>query len=331
MTFGVYAAVANAISPSGCAAYTYTLKALLPYLRGPWYQFSEQSVDDITLNGDAHPAFPFLTGHGGANQIAPFGFLGIRTDQSDLFIYPSLPLQIPHLKLRNFYFAGAEFSAVINQTHTSLTRIPPVEKLNNTYATQSMRFVVGLPDEVSTQKSYSIGVNETVVVANNLYWQNDTFTGNLLQCLPVTSDDDYVAGQVPTGLNDGAAATAWQPSSNGSASVTVNTTSLAPHKVNGFYFDFSERPASNVTVYFWNGTDESKAQTVFLSEIKASEATITETEVVPVVDNTTTMVLGEVDGQEVWTGDWVKLMVGGCVGCDESTTGGATVAEFVVY
>lgn len=80
MTFSVFAADANRLSPSGCAAYTYALRAFLPYLRAPWYQFSEQSVDNPNLNGGTNPAFPFLTGHGGASQVGPFAFLGIRTD-----------------------------------------------------------------------------------------------------------------------------------------------------------------------------------------------------------------------------------------------------------
>src|SRR3546814_19919133 len=69
MSFAAFAAAANEVSPSGCAAYTYTLKGFLPYLRGPWYQFSEQQIDDPTINGGTNPAFPFLTGHGGAMQI----------------------------------------------------------------------------------------------------------------------------------------------------------------------------------------------------------------------------------------------------------------------
>jgi hypothetical protein len=51
MTYSVFAIDANALSPSGCAAYTYALNSFLPYLRAPWYQFSEQAVDDPAKNG----------------------------------------------------------------------------------------------------------------------------------------------------------------------------------------------------------------------------------------------------------------------------------------
>jgi hypothetical protein len=51
MTYSVFAIDANALSPSGCAAYTYALNSFLPYLRAPWYQLSEQAVDDPAKNG----------------------------------------------------------------------------------------------------------------------------------------------------------------------------------------------------------------------------------------------------------------------------------------
>lgn len=57
MTYSVFAVDANALSPSGCSVYTYTLNAMLPYLRAPWYQFSEQNVDDVNTNGGTNPAF----------------------------------------------------------------------------------------------------------------------------------------------------------------------------------------------------------------------------------------------------------------------------------
>jgi hypothetical protein len=51
MTYSIFSVDANALSPSGCAAYTYALNGFLPYLRAPWYQFSEEAIDDPTENG----------------------------------------------------------------------------------------------------------------------------------------------------------------------------------------------------------------------------------------------------------------------------------------
>ncbi|KAF2712049.1 glycoside hydrolase family 65 protein [Pleomassaria siparia CBS 279.74] len=73
MTYGAFSIVANGISPSGCSSYTYNLYSTQPYVRNPWFQFSEQLNDDFTSNGGTNPAFPFLTGMGGANRVAIFG------------------------------------------------------------------------------------------------------------------------------------------------------------------------------------------------------------------------------------------------------------------
>lgn len=328
MTFSAFAADANAVSPSGCAAYTYTLKTFLPYLREPWYQFSEQQIDDPSLNGGTNPAFPFLTGHGGALQIGPFGFLGVRTDRSVLFLSPSLPPQIPHLKIRTFYYAGAAFNAMMNMTHTNLTRIPPPMMLNDTFAGKSMPFVVG---SAGSETNYTIGVNQTVTIANRLYWQNPTYPNNILQCLPVTSPDAYVAGQLPAGANDGAIATSWQPMSVKAARILINTTSIPPRKVSGIYFDFGARPILNATVWFYNETKGmGVGPQLAINGPKTNASAQTGLAVVPVQTNTTNVMLNA--SLNVWTGDWVGLAVEGCAGCDMSDgMVGGTIAEFVVY
>jgi hypothetical protein len=75
MTYAIFSIVANEVSPSGCSSYTYQQYSEQPYARAPWFQFSEQLLDDYTANGGTHPAYPFLTGHGGANQVVLFGYL----------------------------------------------------------------------------------------------------------------------------------------------------------------------------------------------------------------------------------------------------------------
>ena len=55
MTYSIFAINANELSPSGCSAYTYTQNGFEPYLRAPWYQFSEQVNDDPDTNGNTTP------------------------------------------------------------------------------------------------------------------------------------------------------------------------------------------------------------------------------------------------------------------------------------
>ncbi|KAI7619489.1 carbohydrate-binding module family 32 protein [Hortaea werneckii] len=124
MTYGVFSVVANRFSPSGCSSYTYDLYGTQPYIRGPWYQFSEQLIDNYNENGGTHPAYPFLTGVGGAHRVAIFGYLGLRLMLDSVNIDPSLPPQIPYLNYRTIYWQGWPLNATSNQTHTTLTRLP---------------------------------------------------------------------------------------------------------------------------------------------------------------------------------------------------------------
>lgn len=337
MTYSVFAIDANALSPSGCSAYTYTLNGFLPYLRAPWYQFSEQAVDNVTLNGGTNPAFPFLTGHGGANQVVPFGFLGLRTDQEVLYLNPSLPPQIPYVKVRTFYFAGATLSASLNATHTNITRLstPSSANLVDLYGNGPMPVIVGTPnspDTVST--AYNLTINQTVTIPNRLYWQNLTHANNLLQCLPVSSKDAYAAGQFPQAAIDGATATSWQPASNVSASLLVNMTTVPASLISGVFFYWGLRPPRNATIYIGNLTDSEGG--VYGEEVEividgitpslpynATASALSEQNVVPVVGNSTTVA---VEGG-AWSGSYVRLEIEGCW---EDDGDGATVGEFVL-
>ncbi|ESZ98511.1 glycoside hydrolase family 65 protein [Sclerotinia borealis F-4128] len=348
MTYSIFAIDANALSPSGCSAYTYTLNGFIPYLRAPWYQFSEQAVDDVTLNGGTNPAFPFLTGHGGANQVVPFGFLGLRTDQPTLYLHPSLPPQIPNLRVRTFHYAGATLSATMNTTHTNITRLPSTS-LSDLYRNASLPFVVGTPgSSISNTTSYNIAINQTLTIPNRLYFQNKTKPNNLLQCLPVTSGDSYSAGQFPVAAIDGATSTSWQPSTNETSSLLINTTSIPPSPIWSIYFNWGLRPPLRATVFFGNettgnasifgneweinieGVSPSLPYNATQAQYNMTQVNSSSTEnvnknvnVVPVVGNETRLV---VEGG-VWSGKYVRLVVEGCW---ENDGVGATVGEFAV-
>jgi hypothetical protein len=336
MTYSIFAINANTLSQSGCSAYTYTLGGSLAYLRAPFFQFSEQNNDDIVTNGNQNPAFPFLTGHGGANQISPYGFLGIRTDQPMLFINPSLPPQIPYLRLRNFHFAGATLAASQNSTYTTLTRLvtPSVAGLIDAYANTTMPITVGSPNAAAeNQTVINIAINQTVYVPNRVYWQELTMAGNLLQCLPATSEDGIAPGQFPVAAIDGATATRWQPQTNETASILVNMTGVAPSKIGAVFFDWGARPPRSALVEFGNMTD---GEIIYGNEVRFSIDNITpslpfnETEalssgdkVVPVLGNTTEVATAG----DTYSGEYVRLSI---TGSWQEDGLGATVGEFVV-
>ena len=104
MTYAIFSIDASYVSPPGCSYYTYQSQSETPYDRPPFFQKSEQINDDYSKNGGTNPAILFLTGHGGANQIHVYGYLGLRLiPDFTLHVNRVLPPQIPNIKCRRIY------------------------------------------------------------------------------------------------------------------------------------------------------------------------------------------------------------------------------------
>lgn len=339
MTYSVFAINEATMGGGGCSAYTYTLNGIVTYLRAPWYQFSEQANDDYETNGGTNPAFPFLTGHGGANQVVPFGFLGLKTDQPVMYIDPSLPPQIPYVRVRTFYFAGAGFNVSINQTHTNITRISTadVDTIIDKYANTSMPFMQGYPSDLRPDVAYNISINQTIVLSNRVYNVSDVHENNMLQCVPVTSTDSYEPGQFPQAAIDGVAATRWQSTTNDTSTLLVNTSTIAYRPVDHIYIDWGSRPARTITVIISNSTSSNSSATSvnpgtsrFTIDVEVSnpynETAAALAIVQPYVGNSTYHDFSTYSAS-IWSGDYVLLEVSGCWVADGA---GATVGEFEV-
>ncbi|KAJ5726807.1 Six-hairpin glycosidase [Penicillium malachiteum] len=254
MTWAIFSIIANEIYQSGCSAFTYAQYAYRPYTRAPFFQMSEQLIDNSTTNGGTHPAFPFLTGHGGSNQVVLFGYLGLRLLPDEiLHIDPNLPPQIPYLQYRTFYWRGWPISAWSNYTHTTISRAcntAPLATADRRFAKKAITISSG-SDSNST--NYRLPVQGSVVIPNRQVASSNTVAGNLVQCQPVDSLDSYEAGQFPISAIDGASTTKWQPSSATNwTSITVSLGDEAGSLVTGFYFDWAQSPPVNATVIFHN-------------------------------------------------------------------------------
>ncbi|KAI2134976.1 alpha,alpha-trehalase ath1 [Ophidiomyces ophidiicola] len=255
MTYAMFSIVANEVSPSGCSAYTYAQYSFSPYVRAPFFQFSEQLVDDWLTNDGTHPAFPFLTGNGGANQVVLFGYLGYRLlPDSILHVDPNLPPQIPHITYRTFYWHGWPIKAWSNYTHTVIQRAQNKTALSTadqTFANAPIPVHVG-PALKATR--YSLPPSGDLVITNRQTGSINTFPGNLAQCQSVNSPNDYLPGQFPISAVDGAASTKWQPvSANMTASLTVAfPDSTLPSKIVGFGFDWAQAPPEYVKILLHN-------------------------------------------------------------------------------
>ena len=327
MTFSVFSIVANIFSLSGCSTYTYFLYGSTPYARGPWYQYSEQLIDDYGENGGTHPAFPFLTGMGGALQVAPFGFLGLKLMNASLYINPSLPPQIPHIEHRTIYWSGWAIKATSNQTHTTLSRVNDrLATANMSFAGSSIPVMVGGHAEIQ-----SLSWQEPLVVQNRQYGQNKTISGNIAQCQPVSSSSAYEPGQFPLAAVDGAVSTVWQPSfANVSSSMTVQILQDTFFPVTGFRFDWGQTPPTEFSVSFSNASYRS-AQAVNVASsdqiaISNSYDLVNKVAVAPYTSNTTNVTLPT----PVWSGRFATLTIkGNQAGLSQQTTG-ATVAEWAI-
>ncbi|KAJ5930948.1 hypothetical protein N7466_006441 [Penicillium verhagenii] len=251
MTWAIFSIVANDMSPSGCSAYTYAQYAFRPYTRAPFFQMSEQLIDNSTTNGGTHPAFPFLTGHGGSNQVVLFGYLGLRLKpDSTLHVDPNLPPQIPYLTYRTFYWHGWPISAWSNYTHTTISRASsaPLGTADMQFANTSINVSAGSDSNLTT---YQLPLTGSVVIPNRQVGSSNTVAGNLVQCQPVDSLDSYQPGQFPISAIDGAASTKWQPSLAANwSSITVSLGEEKGSMVTGFYFDWAKAPPVNATVIF---------------------------------------------------------------------------------
>lgn len=331
MTYGVFSIVANAFSPSGCSSWTYGVYSSHPYVRAPWFQYSEQLVDDYTTNGGTHPAYPFLTGMGGANRVAIFGYLGLRLRVDALNVDPSLPPQISNLNYRTFYWQGYAVNATSNATHTTLQRIPgkSLTTANSAFANASIPVTIGTN---STTVAYQLPASgAAVVIPNRDIGSVKTWAGNIAQCVPATTETDFVPGQFPFGANDGAVSTKWQPAAaNISGSMVVDLGDSAQGQVvNGFRFDWAQAPPSGYSVSFSN-TSGSGAQ--FVNATSADSVAISNqydaasaSAILPYTSNTTNVTLSS----PVFAGRYAMLTIWGNQAEGDNGVG-ATVAEFAV-
>lgn len=339
MTWAIMSIVANEMSPSGCSAYTYQQYSYQPYSRAPFFQMSEQLIDNANLNGGTHPAYPFLTGHGGANQVTVYGYLGLRLHPTDYMqVDPNLPPQIPNLRYRTFYWRGWPISAESNYTHTTLSRSTseaPLSTADQTYAGS-------IPVHSGTQsnfQTYQLPAGGSIVIPNRMVSSTNTVSGNLVQCQPVSSSDSYLPGQFPISAVDGATSTKWQPATNQLSAMTVSFGDQAGQMVTGFEFNWAQAPPANATVLFHNQTianpvqayesnQNSEYQVVYSAKIKQSNPFTAKTNLniieIP-QGNSTNVTLAH----PVPAAKYASLLIEGNQSEQQATTGG-TVAEWSI-
>ncbi len=330
MTYGVFSIIANKVSPSGCSSFTYDLYGSTPYIRGPWYQYSEQLLDNYEDNGGTHPAYPFLTGTGGANRVGVFGYLGLGLSLDSLNVDPNLPPQIPNLDYRTIYWQGHPVSAVSNQTHTTLTRTgKALSNANSTFTDSAIPVIHGSEDSAVLQ----LPPGGSITIKNRQIGEIKTVPSNIAQCRSVTTDREFEIGQFPLAAVDGAISTKWQPTHlNVEASLTVSLPEpFVP--IMALHFDWAQSPPVSYSVSFSNSSSgDGTVQVASDNDVKVSNAYVAAraADIVPYSSNTTNVTLDA----PVWSGKYAILTIKGNRALDgtpdEKNGTGASVAEFAV-
>lgn len=252
MTYAIFAIDESVLYNQGCGVYTYLNNAHQPYLRRPYYQFSEQMLDDPNINGGTKPAFPFLTGHGGYLQVFTHGFTGFRPREDVLYLDPVLPPQIKDgVTVKGLKYQGAVFDVNVTQHETIITR-----RQNKVYALSSSgdnctdvaeEFPIRIGDRNPNAGTHLLKVDESLRVATYRPDLNGTVVdGNLAECKPISSKGTWVAGKFPFAMNDGDNSTAWQPLTDESTSVTLDLGDA--QKFSSAYFLWGDIPPRKVSV-----------------------------------------------------------------------------------
>ncbi|QSZ30381.1 hypothetical protein DSL72_004904 [Monilinia vaccinii-corymbosi] len=255
MTFAINTIATLRYGSSGCSASTYNKMAVVPNLRAPWFIMSEQTSDDPNANGGYPPAFPFLTGHGGAMQIPLFGYLGLDISQDFLTIQPTLPGPLKYLRLPNFKFEGHTFTASMNTTHTNITFIhaSPFASQNTT----SVPLFQNLPASRRPQVEYTLSLNHTLTLKNDMYWEDLTTPNDLLQCLPIIGSHATELNRWPESVNDGDVGTSWQPETAEESSIAIDTGSVKGERVKAINVVWGQRIPTSALVVISNSTSAS--------------------------------------------------------------------------
>jgi trehalose/maltose hydrolase-like predicted phosphorylase len=173
-----------ALGSPGCAAYVYTQRSILPFMRDVLDQFSE------TRTGGA---FTFMTGIGGFLQEFLDGYSGLRMGQHAVSLDPMINGRLSGVVLHRIVWHDRQFTVAVGDRTTRVTldggAALPV-------TVRGVRHVVraGQPLTISTRRP------------------DLRATSDVLRCAHARATNS-ASGAIPLAAVDGSPATDWQPRS----------------------------------------------------------------------------------------------------------------------
>lgn len=298
-----------------------------PYLRQPYYQFSEQIIDDYFSNGGTNPAFTFLTGHGGFLQVATHGFTGFRHREDAFYLDPSITPQFSEgLEVKGMKFHGGVFDVNIGLKETTITRRKSGDKKKD-----SRGLRVRLAKRNPKAGDYFLKAGEKLVVPTfRADLAGQTIPGNLAQCKPTISSTSHVPGQYPVGAVDGSNATSWQPATDRPSALTIDLGEVKP--LRGAELNWGRIPPNKFTILTSTAkkpdeSDQGWTKVYETDKVDINDPWVLEDalEIKNRIGNTTSV---EFQTQQPIQGRWVRLIIEGSKALEKGV--GAQVAEFAL-
>ncbi|WP_432012977.1 glycosyl hydrolase family 65 protein [Streptomyces cucumeris] len=195
MTDSVHAIDAAAIGEPGCSSYTYLMRSIRPFVRGPFHQFSEargqKAGAQDPLSGS--PAQDFLTGKGGFLQVFTHGLTGLRAEEDRVRLDPMLPPQLHDgVTLRGLRWQGRTYEVAIGPRETTV------------------RLTGGAPFTVETPRGGKRTVRRDAPAVLPTRRPDLKPTDNAARCGKATASSEE-PGMYAGAAVDGGKATAWVP------------------------------------------------------------------------------------------------------------------------
>ncbi|QBM90212.1 alpha,alpha-trehalase [Metschnikowia aff. pulcherrima] len=262
MTFLIFSIVSSALLDTGCSSESYLLKSIVPFLRGPFAQFLEQSDDHYETNGGTHPAFPFLTAHGGFLQTILMGLLGMRfsyqlrddkIERIITFQANSLSLFPNGVRFEEVKYMNTSLSILLDDSFLTVKNNGPIAQTIDT-STDIKVISNSLPGIRDTR---ILKRNETAIFS--VLPRKQVHTESLTEC-GLALFDGLTAGaqgDVVDLMHDGDNSTYWQFESTGEAQVLID---LKERKsVRGGLVNWGDLPARLIQIFLpWRDADHSK-------------------------------------------------------------------------
>lgn len=322
MTYPVFVAAAAGLLNHGSSSQSYLYKSVLPYLRAPFAQFSEQSDDNFLTNGLTQPAFPFLTANGGFLQSILFGLTGIRysyevnSDTKKIerlmkFNPVELPLLPGGIAIRNFKYMGQVLDIVIGDHNGTIIhksgdlpiriKVPnrslihdrdiiPFTGRNRTERIQR-RDTFSLNDQNERIKLY--GTYYTLYPYQELvlplFKPDLNIRGNIAESKQITNLTAGVAGDVAFSAVDGNNYTHWQPFDKSKvAKLLIDLGENNQQEIKGGMILWGQRPAKNISLTILPHTEK-------VEQLFANVTDFIENSIVPTNDTNVLELLEDID------------------------------------